>query len=208
MKAILLILSFFTSAAFAETFNFIPDRTVVVNGAIGGASLALADKIVALSEKTEEPIQLFINSPGGEVIMGMQIIGAIDLARARGVTVQCFVSTVAASMGFHILAACSERYALRTSLFLWHPASVFLFGQVNTQEAKRILTQLKALESALNPRLLKELNISKRVFERYNKMETFHPGTSLMRISPKFLTLVDDVKNAPTPFFNMPRREQ
>lgn len=187
-----------------ETFTFIPERTLHIVGGIGGLkALQTADNIITLAERDpSQPIQLFINSPGGEVLTGMQIIAAIDVVKARGVKVQCFVSTIAASMAFHILGACDERYTLRTSLLLWHPAAVMAFGvRIDKKAAKTLYIALDALERALNPRLIKELGISPEVFYMHHEMETFHPGIVLQRAAPNFLKLVDDVQGIKTNLF-------
>lgn len=203
-KLSVLSLLLLTTTTRASTFTFDPARTVSVVGEIGGEALETADKIVALSKDTSKPIQLFINSPGGSVPAGMQIMAAMDLAKVRGATIQCFVSALAASMAFHILGACDERYGLRTSLFLWHPASVVgIADGLNYKQANSIAVQLKMLEDALNPRLIKALHISEEQFYFYNDMEALHPGAILTQISPKFVKLVDDVQGYGGPIFSM-----
>lgn len=135
------------SWAAAPTVN--PKRTVIIQGVIGGGNvLKLTETLEKLSKDSpDEPIDMVISSPGGEVNTGFLFINVMEDLKARGTTIRCFVPTIAASMAFQILAHCNERYALERSLLLFHRAHVqiggglFSSGQVMTAPAAKALAE-------------------------------------------------------------------
>jgi ATP-dependent protease ClpP protease subunit len=123
------------------------ERTVYLVGEVNGQSLKVASKIERLSASSKDDINIFINSPGGMVVVGLQIIQAIDIARARGVKVVCSVGVLAASMAFQVLPHCSERYAMKHTLLLFHPARAMVQGGVTGEQAEMIGKELLRIDA-------------------------------------------------------------
>lgn len=72
---------------------------------------------------TKKPLyNIYINSGGGVVVFGEQIVRQIYLARERGVIVNCYVGDIAASMAFSILQSCSGRFVNINSRLMQHHA--------------------------------------------------------------------------------------
>jgi hypothetical protein len=67
-------------------------------------------------------INVNIESPGGSVFLGLEIMDKIRELESQGFKVRCTVQNMAASMGFNILQACTERIALNKSVLMSHPA--------------------------------------------------------------------------------------
>ena len=67
-------------------------------------------------------IKITINSPGGYVTDAVDIVEIMETGKAMGLTYKCRVTGEAASAAFFILAACSEREAVRSAKFMWHAA--------------------------------------------------------------------------------------
>jgi ATP-dependent protease ClpP protease subunit len=148
----------FTTAAVAQPKNSAPktissyevpkgERTVYLVGEINGQSLKAASKIERLSAASKGDINIFINSPGGMVVVGLQIIQAIDIARARGVKVVCSVGVLAASMAFQVLPHCDERYAMKHTLLLFHPARAMVQGGITGEQAAMIGKELLRIDA-------------------------------------------------------------
>lgn len=169
-------------------------RTVFIAGAIDGNVLAAANAIEQLSTKSTKPIYIVLNSPGGNVIAGIQVLSAISAARTRGATIKCVVPMMAASMAFIILAACDERYAFPNSLLLWHP--VRTSGSMSSKEAEQVAEDIARLERPLVQALIKSLNIDEETFYKHYYHETLWTGASLAEVAPSFLTLVQDIRGA------------
>jgi hypothetical protein len=196
----------------AEVFRFPKKktRTIYITGGIGSKTkVAVSDRILTLSSKSRKPIYLMINSPGGGVTVGFAIIGAMERAKKRGVEFRCGVTGMAASMAFQILTHCDKRYALPYTMLLWHPVRVVFGG--NPFEGPTILLpvqvealseDLKGLESIMIPQLLSTLKISRRLFYLHYHGETLHQALSVERMSPDFLTIVEDYRNVPTKIFS------
>lgn len=99
--------------------RLLKDRIVFVNGAIDTemSQLVIAQMLFLASESKDKPIDLYVNSPGGEVTAGMSIF---DTMR----NVPCHVNTycvgMAASMAAVLLAAGDTRYALPNAEIMIH----------------------------------------------------------------------------------------
>ena len=91
------------------------ERTVYFTGVIGGNAIAKAAAIEALSAASSDPIKFVINSPGGAVLPGLQVISAMRVAKARGVKFECFVPVLAASMAFQLHTATGKLKAEMTA---------------------------------------------------------------------------------------------
>lgn len=176
-------------------------RVVYIYGAIGGRSaLATAGQIekMSMGEGAGRPIYIVINSPGGEVLTGLQIVSAIQVAKSRGSEVKCVVGMLAASMASIIYDECSERYALRQSLLLWHPiATTFggLFGGRLTPEVANTLAfGLESLQGDIPRKLQKSLGFDDKTWHYLFDGEAFITARWLhSHYNPHYLDLVDDV---------------
>jgi len=99
--------------------RLLKDRIVFVNGEIDTemSQLVVAQILYLASESKEKPIELYINSPGGEVTAGLSIF---DTMR----NVPCHVNTycvgMAASMAAVLLAAGDTRYAMPNAEIMIH----------------------------------------------------------------------------------------
>lgn len=82
-----------------------------------------ADKGVPASER--EPIRLYINSPGGDVIEGFSLISAISLSKTPIYTINVGQWS---SMSFLIGIAGDRRFSLPNSIFLLHDGSSSIGG--------------------------------------------------------------------------------
>lgn len=169
------------------------NRAIIINGVIAqGNILPLGDKLLKLEGK--EPVDIVINSPGGEVMTGFLFINQMEAIKANGVTIRCFVPTMAASMAFQILVHCDERYVLDKAFLLWHRVRVSLGGGLGggvTVTAKAALDLYRDLNSAdtlIFGEIVKALNISKAVAAFHFERETLHVGSQLGELAPDFCT--------------------
>lgn len=100
-----------------------PD-TIVLRNEVSGASVAKA--IENISNANSKDITIFINSPGGSVIDGYNLIDTI-LAFPGNVT--C-VDSFAASMAFAITQACDTRLVMPSSILMQHVPTFGTQGQL------------------------------------------------------------------------------
>lgn len=126
VRLFLIMLSFisFISFASAETKEIIltKDNTLVLNQAFSGKSVSSlmgeAKKLDA-NLKSGYPIYLFLNTPGGSVQAGLELIEFFKGVNRPVHTVTLF----AASMGFQLVQNLGKRYILEHGVLMSHKAS-------------------------------------------------------------------------------------
>ena len=181
--------------AHCQVLSIDANRTVVINGAVDGSILAQAQAIDKLSQ-TKGDIYIVINSPGGSVAAGMQFLNVMIAAKSRGSKLICAVPGMAASMAFHFLAECTERYALQYSLLLWHPMRVGgMFASFSADEMEYLIGVIRAWEIPLNNRLIESMGISKDKFYYHYSHETlFIPSQLHAIIGGRWIRVVKDIR--------------
>jgi len=175
-------------------------RTVRVTGEINGAILDVAAKLDKMSKESKQPINIIINSPGGSVPAGLQLVEALHIAQSRGVKIRCAVTTLAASMAYILLSQCDERYALANSLLLFHPARSFIFmGAIKAEEARYMAEELEAINKDMGQLLESSMGIvtaqQKTWFDYHTRNETLWLASRLSKAIPvsDWMTIVSDI---------------
>jgi len=167
--------------------RLLEDRIVFIQGVIHDlmANAVVAQLMFLQKEAKNQDIQMFINSPGGDVNAGLAIYDTMKY-------VQCEISTVcigqAASMGAVLLAAGSKgkRHALPHSRIMIHQPWGGAGGTamdigIQTKEILR-------LKKILNDILAKETSKSLKVIEKDTDRDFF-----MSAVEAKEYGLIDDV---------------
>lgn len=81
-----------------------------------------------LNENADKDITIFLNSPGGSVVDGLEIY---NLLRASGRNITTVLTGIAASMGSIIFLAGDKRIAMTGGLFMIHKPSGFTWGDAD-----------------------------------------------------------------------------
>ncbi len=167
-----------------------------IDGVVDGRVVNLADQLVATTAKGGvAELELVINSPGGGVIEGSIYVSAMEVAKARGVTIKCYVPLLAASMAFTILAHCDERFALDGAYFLWHPPRVVPgFAALTPKDAAILANDLAAISKRMANDLRNRMPMSAKAFWYHYHAETLHTTNELMALSPGFIESVSDIR--------------
>lgn len=202
----MLLLGCCTASATPTAFVANPSRTIAVTAQIGENGLAIANQIMDLAAKdANQPIDILINSPGGSVTMGEFVVDSINAVKSRGIAVRCISVAAAASMAFSILDACSERYALKHTKLLFHPAKIMIPGfmgvAIREDEAKKIYDQLHALDEELIAHLLETTGMDEKLLREAFFDEKFWDAEDLAKeCRSDYLHVVDDVRGIPSPY--------
>jgi hypothetical protein len=182
-----------TTCAQAATLKVDKNRTIYIRGPIKNL-MSQASHLEKLS-KTKEDVYIVINSPGGGVVAGMVFMNVMNMAKARGVKLNCLVSSVAASMAFSILNECDRRFGFEYSMLMWHPMRVGgVFAAFSADEMEYIIKIIRAWELPLIKKLRDNLNISKKLFYYHYGHETKFTVLQLLSISPWYMTIIDNVE--------------
>jgi ATP-dependent Clp protease protease subunit len=110
---------------------FFKARSVLITGAIDDKSArAAVTHLLALSEQSDDPINVYISSPGGHVESGDMVHDIIKFIRP---VVRCIGSGWVASAGALIFIAADRenRFCLPNTRFLLHQPSGGIFGKVS-----------------------------------------------------------------------------
>lgn len=120
--ALLVGLMSMTALAIQPPITLTENNYVLLRGEINGELVANTMVKLALL-KTDNPI-LFIQSPGGEITAGLQLM---QYMKDSGRKFTC-IADMAGSMAFIILQGCDNRYVLSNSLIMQHLASFQVAG--------------------------------------------------------------------------------
>jgi ATP-dependent Clp protease protease subunit len=129
MKILVLLMALFTfSVGAAETVTFNEDNTVSLKDAVMSRSVTQTINELAKKENNSEPvIYLVLDTPGGSVFAGLNLIHYLKGYKKPVKTVTIF----AASMGFQIVNGNpGERLIVDTGVLMSHPMSGGISGEL------------------------------------------------------------------------------
>ncbi len=104
----------------AKIYDPLKTRTIIISSAIDDkVAMRIIQELLMLEKKAVSPIQMLINSPGGQVTSGMAIYDTMQLIQSPIYTV---VTGIAASMGTILAVGGAKNYCLITpnSRFMIH----------------------------------------------------------------------------------------
>jgi ATP-dependent Clp protease protease subunit len=132
-----LLLSLITLNVFAKEIVLTDQNCVSLRGPVDRQSVG--DVITDLSKLAQtgnqkDPIYLVLNTPGGSVMAGLELMQYMNTTR-RPVHV---VANFAASMGFHILQSSKVRYVTQYGTIMSHRASGGFEGDIPQQINSRL----------------------------------------------------------------------
>lgn len=149
-----------------QKVNIDENRLVVLKGPVNSFSVdPLVRKITELDRIGKSPIYLIINSPGGSVTDGFELIGAITSIESP---VVCIAESEAYSMAALISVFCDKLYMHRFSMMMFHEASWGGRGDETKMKARGHATA-KYLDQVFNE-VAEELGLTLKQFR-----EKIHP---------------------------------
>ncbi len=131
---------------------------------IGGVNFSSAETVLgdlkkaAKEKRLEKEITIGINSPGGSVHAGLEILAEMKYLQSKGYKLKCYVGN-AYSMGFVLLAFCDERIGKSTSTFMHHLTQVGYHRPKRTKHNKKIFKALDFFDGLLAKDIEKRLKL-------------------------------------------------
>lgn len=133
------------SAFAADQVVLTKDNTIFINDQFDGHSVAqIAQKARDLDSRTDssDPIYLVINSPGGSIEDGLELIENLKNLKRPVATVSLF----SASMGFQTVESLGPRYITEMGTLMAHRASGMFYGQIPGSLGVRTAFYLKRVQ--------------------------------------------------------------
>lgn len=118
-------------------------QVLILAGEVNGVSSASVIRGIKALQANKAPIYLLIDSPGGSVLDGAQVLSAIEASK---VPVNTVCMRMCASMAFVIHQFGTKRLAVSRSILMAHPAS----GGVNPGQIQNMLNLLKTITNYID----------------------------------------------------------
>lgn len=150
-------------------------NTVLLRGAVRGTSVSKAQsELAAVSKRLrkEEPVYLFLDTPGGSIMAGVKLI---DFARSLPNKV-ITITGRAASMGFVIAQFLDDRYILPFGELMMHRAKIGIFGQINNGEFDTRSAHIKRVVTKLEKKMAQRIGMSLKKYREMVKDEVYADG--------------------------------
>lgn len=116
-----------------------------------------------------KPIFIYINSPGGSVIDGLSLVGAITNSKTPVYTINL---ALAASMAFHIFISGHKRFSMPKAIFLLHQGESASWGTAS-QVLERVAFESNDLANVIKDHVLTHTQINKKMYENKYKTEWY-----------------------------------
>lgn len=113
-----------------------------------------------IPKESRAPIWLYLQSNGGDVIAGLNLINAIKTSVTPVYTV-CF--SICASMAFHIFISGHMRFAFKDSILLMHDGTISLWD--SSSKVKDTMDFYNKINERLCQHVLTHTKISKKYYE-------------------------------------------
>lgn len=115
-------------------------------GEITGTSVK---PLEAVLEAAPPQVFIVIDSPGGSVQAGLELVDYMRYAQRRGTQITCLVDGWAASMAGYVLAACDVRLMTKQSALMYHTVSVPFAPGGNQWDFERLVQRMRDLNRML-----------------------------------------------------------
>lgn len=131
----------------------------------------LEDKHIPPKER--QPIWIYIQSPGGDVISGFNLIDAINASLTPIYTV-CFSDC--ASMAFHIFISGHKRFCFKNSVLLIHDGQISINN--STSKAKDTMKFIEGLDQRTKQHVLDHTKITSEFYDSIYDTEYYIFGNN------------------------------
>jgi len=131
---------------------------------IGSVDYYTAEEVIsdlkkaAIENRVKKEITIGINSPGGSVHAGLEILSEMKHLQSKGYKLKCYVGN-AYSMGFVLLAYCDERIGKYASTFMHHLTQIGYGRPKRTKHNKKTFKALDFFDGLLIKDIEKRLKL-------------------------------------------------
>jgi ATP-dependent protease ClpP protease subunit len=192
-----LVMLMFATTTMAVTYE--------IRGVIDESKRELVAQLMIEARAKTAPAQidLLIDSPGGYVEVGKEIISMMKVLQFRGTKIVCTLDgEMAASMAAVSYTQCDVRRAVSTSMILFHSILTVLPGlfcvSVNIPYLTAVLADLQQEQNKLEFMIKQTFKAPDRIFRFLSDKEVFFSPASANTFSPGFVTEIVAPKDPKT----------
>jgi ATP-dependent Clp protease protease subunit len=152
--------------------NFVhtDSRTLYIGGMIDEeSSTDFLEGLLELQQIPHMPIQVLINSVGGDIYEAMAIYEAISLSRCK---VNGLVLGVCMSAAGLILQACTKRFISRNSIFMLHDGTSFV-PRLHQREARTEMKEANRLHKQFAKLLISRTTLTPAKHKKLSSFATY-----------------------------------
>ena len=122
--------------------------------------------------KSGDQLNIYVNSPGGDVMAATAMSSIIQRAKSRGVTVNAYIDGYAASAASFLVMAADNVYAYSSSMMMIHKPYTWFVG--NADEMRKEAETLEKIEdSTCIPLYMEKANVSEDEIKQLLRDETW-----------------------------------
>lgn len=152
------------------------ERTLVINKGIDDT---LVEKIIMkiiqwnkediyIIPEKRKPITIILNSVGGDMYTGNNIINVIESSKTK---IRGVAMGLVASMAYLILLSCHERIAFKDSILLQHDGSIQV--QNSTSKARDTMKFFEKVEKNTKDFVISHTNMDEAMYDKYYDSEYY-----------------------------------
>ena len=162
---------------------------------IGSVNFSTADDVIsdlkkaALENRAEKEITIGINSPGGSVHAGLEILAEMKHLQEKGYKITCYVGN-AYSMGFVLLAYCDTRVGKYTSTFMHHLTQIGYGRPERTDRNKKTFKALDFFDGLLAKDIEKRLKLKDKELYKIVKDDKWWSAKDALKAN-----IIDKIEN-------------
>ncbi len=175
-----------------ELVRLTEDNFVVLRGTINGQTTSKF--ITDLLDKKTKDLYIYLNTGGGSISGGMQIIQTLKALELSGTTVNC-ITNVGLSMGFVITQYCQNRLVIASSILMQHQASFSAEGPVNNVNS--YIDFIHSMVNEIDIHQASRLNMTLESFNEKVRDDWWLIGSEAVRqgVADKLVYVLCDFKN-------------
>lgn len=138
-------------------------------------------------------LNLYINSPGGDVFVASAMISMLERVKANGTTINAYVDGLSASAASFLMFVANNIYLYKNSVVMVHKPMSWAFGNANDMQ-KTIDMLNKIEDSTLIPMYMKKAKITEDEVKELVNAESWLSATDMDNYFE--VTVLEEEKNA------------
>lgn len=129
MKKLLMIVAGLLLVSRTHALEIDNDRAVLIKGEVEEYNMQYAiEELNKFAAESKKPVYLILNSPGGSVLDGFELVNTMEVLEQKGIKTICAIETMAYSMAAILAVYCQETYIHKFASIMHHEAAYGIRG--------------------------------------------------------------------------------